>query len=237
MRSNAQFTPQTAATQSGASQSTAPQPTAPMANRDHASVGQMRERVENQARHIETLERCLGAALAKAGLESDTVVLLDRLPPLPEPAVPTTPQHVLPPRARDVATAADWWPAANRVPAPLPPEPGWACYNLSDRVGKVLGISLLGMSDDRVAATVDLIAAQQRKSRDFLPVFLTSSSAFHVFRNHGFVFEYLPPRPQRDLVEPTGDWQDYLADRLAFIARKWGMARVVCFGSQALGTW
>lgn len=210
---------------------------APLPNRSATGVGQLRERVENQARHIETLERCLNTALVKAGLESETVVLRDKLPPLPGPAVPATPRQLLPPRVADVATDPSWWPTASRAPTPLPPEPGWACYNLSDRVGKVLGISLLGMSDDHVVATVELIAAQQRKSRDFLPVFLTSSSAFHVFRAHGFVFEYLPPQRQRDLVEPIGDWQDYLAERLAFIARKWGMTRVICFGSQALGTW
>ncbi len=209
----------------------------PLPNRDQASVGQLRERVENQARHIETLERCLDTALAKAGLESQTVVLHDKLPRLPEPAAPAAPHPVLPPRVHDLATDPSWWPATARTPTPLPPEPGWACYNLNDQVGKVLGISLLGMSDDRLATTVELITAQQRKSRDFLPVFLTSSPGFHVFRAQGFVFEYLPARPHRDLVEPTGDWQDYLADRLAFIARKWGITRVICFGTQALGTW
>lgn len=201
------------------------------------TVGRLRDRVENQARHIETLERCLSAALLRAGLENRTIVLRDQLPRLPITNRHADTHHPLPEPITDPDTDPSWWPSAERRPAPLPAEPGWACFGVGDKVGKVLGISLLGMTDDRVAATVAMIAAQQRKTRDFLPVFLTTSTTFHVFRAHGFVFEYFPARSQRDLISADTSWEDYLGDRLAFVAKKWGITRVICFGAQAIGSW
>ncbi len=200
------------------------------------AVGRLRERVENQARHIETLERCLSAALVRAGLENHTIVLGDQLPRLPITDRADT-HHALPPRIAEPDTDPSWWPSADRHPAPLPVEPGWACFGVGDKVGKVLGISLLGMPDDRVAATVAMISAQQRKTRDFLPVFLTTSTTFHVFRAQGFVFEYFPAASQRHFISADTSWEDYLAERLAFVAKKWGITRVICFGAQAIGSW
>ena len=201
------------------------------------AVGRLRERVENQARHIETLERCLGTALNRAGLENQTIVLRDRLPRLPITENHADSHHPLPDRIADPGTDPSWWPSAERNPAPLPPEPGWGCYGLGDQVSKVLGISLLGMEENRLSATVEMISTQQRKTRDFLPVFLTTSTAFHVFRAQGFVFGYFPATPQRQLIASDAGWEDYLTERLAFVAKKWGIARIICFGPQAIGSW
>jgi hypothetical protein len=65
-------------------------------------------------------------------------------------------------------------------------------YALHGRVDKVVGVSVCGLLRPVLAGIVDSIAAQQARSRDFVPVFLTDSTDFDLFRRHGFVFEYLP---------------------------------------------
>ena len=105
------------------------------------------------------------------------------------------------------------------------------------RIGKVLGISVYGMEREQLARVVELVARQQRKARDFIPVFLTSSMDLELFRAYGFVFEYLPAADAHRVHSSTMSWQDYVARRLELVSRKWNITRVICFGPQAIGTW
>ncbi len=208
-----------------------------------AAVRNLRSRVETQARHIEIIEQRLRQTMDDAGLHSVTVELLPALPrrPItqyqqrvwqkvaPGPLAPPTPQPETP--------DPSWWPRPNATAPTLTPAPGWGCYELTGQAGKVLGISVFGVEQQRLAEILALIADQQRKTRDFTPLFLTSDTAFHLFRRYGFVFEYLPPAARRENVTGQQDWNDYAAQRLELICRKWGIARVICFGSQTIGSW
>ena len=137
----------------------------------------------------------------------------------------------------DLAPDLSWWPHTETAAPALTPAPGWGCFEIANQAGKVLGISVFGIEQKRLAEILALIANQQRKTRDFTPVFLTSNTAFHLFRRYGFVFEYLPPANQREGVAGQQDWNDYAAQRLELICQKWGIARIICFSSQTIGSW
>ncbi len=208
-----------------------------------ADVRSLRQRVESQARHIETIEGRLRQTMADAGLRSETVELL---PALPRRAITEYQQRVWKTVAAEPVARADqppappqtsWWPRHDETAPPLVPAPGWSCYELANTTAKVLGISVFGLTEERLHEVLALIASQQRKTRDFTPVFLTSSTAFHLFRHHGFAFEYLPSADRRQNVTGQQDWHDYAAHRLELICRKWALARIVCFGAQAIGSW
>ncbi|MHA1563958.1 MAG: hypothetical protein ACTSX7_01485 [Alphaproteobacteria bacterium] len=208
-----------------------------------ATVRKLRHHVESQARHIEIIERRLRQTMADAGLQSDTV---ERLPDLPRRPITQFQQRVWNKVAGEPETNpsheaqvpdAGWWPRRDDAGPALTPTPGWNCYELANQTGKVLGISVFGLESQKLSEILALIANQQRKTRDFTPVFLTSSTAFHLFRRYGFVFEYLPPAARRENVAGQQNWHDYAAGRLEFVCRKWGINRIVCFGTQAIGAW
>jgi hypothetical protein len=78
------------------------------------------------------------------------------------------------------------------------------------------------------------VERQQSKKRDFVPVFLTDSCEFDCFRNRGYLFEYLPPVP-RHRMNGRSSWQDYAAERLELLMRKWGFSEIIVFGKDAFG--
>lgn len=219
----------------------------PVSARDR-ETRRLHTQIENQARHIEAVERRLREALGEKGVASKTVEILDAMPRRPtsadvrHPAIPRTGPRELrstqPPAPVPWETAnRPWWPSARAAPPPLQPTPGWGCYTLRGRVGKVLGISVYGMEREQLASVVELVARQQRKARDFIPVFLTSSMDLELFRAHGFVFEYLPGADAHRVHSSSMSWEDYVARRLELVSRKWNITRVICFGPQAIGSW
>ncbi len=208
-----------------------------------ATIRKLRQHVESQARHIEIIEQRLHQTMADAGLQSDTVELIPDMPrrPISEyqqriwHKVTDEPDTLFNHKAQN--PAADWWPRRDDTGPALTPAPGWNCYQLANQTGKVLGISVFGQDPQKLSEILALIANQQAKTRDFTPVFLTSATVFHLFRRYGFVFEYLPPAARRETVTGQQDWHDYAAQRLDLICRKWGINRIICFGSQAIGSW
>lgn len=206
-----------------------------------AAVRSLRNRVETQARHIEIIEQRLHQTMDEAGLHSQTIELLPSLPRHPitqyQQRVWKTVTPNPAPAQQSETPGAAWWPRSDTTAPALTPAPGWGCYEISNQTGKVLGISVFGLEEQRLAEILQLIASQQRKTRDFTPVFLTSSTAFHLFRRYGFVFEYLPAAARREGVAGQQDWHDYAAQRLELICSKWGIVRVICFSSQTIGSW
>jgi hypothetical protein len=81
---------------------------------------------------------------------------------------------------------------------------------------------------------VEFIEQHQSQDRSFVPVFLTDSTAAHVFRSRGFIFEYLPPL-HRVRLRGSKPWADYAAERRRLLARKWGMADIITFGDVTFG--
>ncbi len=204
----------------------------------------LREHVQVRHRQTEIVEQCLREMLAKSGLKSDTIEIIDAIPRLNGGAQP----HPAPADASvdDVAVAApyageavldrSWWPTSNAAPRALVPNPGWACYALRGRVRKVIGISVCGLRRKVIAHIVGMIAAQQRESGDFIPLFLTDSSDFDLFRDHGFVFEYLPGPDKRAKLAGVRSWAAYAAERREFLRRKWDLSQIVVFGPMEFGT-
>lgn len=105
----------------------------------------------------------------------------------------------------------------------LRPFPGHAAISLRDTGFKTIGFDLLGLTAAQTAAFVDLVAERQRKQHNFVPVFLTDCQEFHVFRKHGFVFEYLPPSEDQASTPGGYDWAARIAERKSAFKAKWGV--------------
>lgn len=81
---------------------------------------------------------------------------------------------------------------------------------------------------------VEMLEKKQQHNRDFIPVFLTDSMEFDIFRSRGFAFEYLPS-PGARMVNGTVPWSVYAHKRLQLLMQKWNLARVITFGSDEFG--
>jgi hypothetical protein len=82
-----------------------------------------------------------------------------------------------------------------------------------------------------LGSVVETIVGQQTLLRDFIPVFLTDSVDFEVFRRHGFVWEYFPDAEERARYDGTLSWAAYGAVRRELLRRKWGLDEVVAIGA------
>jgi GR25 family glycosyltransferase involved in LPS biosynthesis len=69
--------------------------------------------------------------------------------------------------------------------------------------------------------------------RGLVPVVITDSDRFELFRGRRIVVEYLPPAEQRAQFAADLDWDLYRLRRLALLRRKWQPARIVAFGPAA----
>lgn len=210
-----------------------------------AELNRLSERVETQARYTDVLERRLRETMKRFGSESVSVEIADPIQPRNDginlrasdaarPALRFDSRRPGPEHAPST-TADHWWPRGDGAARPLVPNAGWQNYGLHGWVDKVIGVSVCNLPRQVVAGIVDSIAAQQARSRDFVPVFLTDSTDFDLFRRHGFVFEYLPDGNRRSCCSGTQDWSDYAAQRRALLEQKWGVAEVVCFGPLEFG--
>ena len=95
--------------------------------------------------------------------------------------------------------------------------------------GVVIGVSLLGLEASRQEQIIAMIARQQLRVRQLLPLFLTDDDDFRSLRREHFVFEYLPPWPGERTGISKETWKRFLLDRLLLIRRKWGVRRFVSF--------
>jgi hypothetical protein len=207
-----------------------------------AELGRLGERFEKQARYIEVIERKLRDMLEGAGVASVTVTLADPLVPLNGGVSLSTeaedgerPYQTFGPVASPPATDGDWWPRPEAALRPLLPNAGWRNYALRGRAAKVVGVSVCGLPPAILESTVAAIAAQQDLLRDFIPLFLTDSADFDVFRRHGFVWEYFPCAAERARYGGATGWAAYAASRRSLLQRKWGLDDVVCIGPAEFG--
>jgi len=191
-----------------------------------SELARLRERIELQHRHIETIERRIREGLKNAGQSTETA---EALPPLSGAGA-----------RRSVVTQKGqrpdptYWPTPTMAERPLVPSPGLANLSIACESLKVLGISVCGFERSPLEYIVDMVDCQLRESRDFAPVFLTDSTETDIFRSRGFIFEYLPP-PERRTLRGTMLWNTYAAERLQLLRRKWNMARIIVFGGRSFG--
>jgi hypothetical protein len=133
----------------------------------------------------------------------------------------------------DIPAGTPWWPLEEPEARPLLPNVGWSLYATAANVTDVIGFSVCGLEPAALAETIELIASVQREKRNFVPLILTDSADFAVFRRHGFTAEYLPSAPPAGV--PLARWREYVAARRAFLMRKWRLPRIVEFGPVAFG--
>jgi glycosyltransferase involved in cell wall biosynthesis len=106
-----------------------------------------------------------------------------------------------------------------RDPLPIYPGHGSASLQIEPhaRIGYIIGEE----KPDRIALLVRSVYLAQRSRRNFSPLFVTASSYFLPFIQHGYVFEYVPEALTRT---SAGDGSEgLLQKRLAFIKAKWGI--------------
>jgi hypothetical protein len=194
------------------------------------AVRKLRERLQKEARERAVLERALQRLGAHAGLTAETVTVDFNLgaPPgltqssrlegdgngQPEPAL------------------SGFWPRAQPPrPTALRPTPGLACYAMKERCEKIVGIWTLGLDQLGLALALRRVAEQQLDENDFVPIFFTDIACFELFREHGFVFEYLPPANQRTRGHLA--WDAYVQERLAQAVRMWGITHLTAYADLA----
>ena len=123
------------------------------------------------------------------------------------------------------------WPTPESVLPTLTAHPGWGNYASMGEDGVVIGISLLGLGRAARQDVIDLVSSQQLRNPQLFPIFITDDDDFRALRAEHFGFEYLPPWPGQDLVPSRERWEDFLAERLALIKKKWGVRRFVSFAT------
>jgi len=127
-----------------------------------------------------------------------------------------------------------YWPLPVRNARPLTPTPGHDNYSLRGKALKVIGVSVCGFTRTDLERIVDMIERHQRQIQNFIPVFLTDTINTDIFRNRGYVFEYLPP-PSRVPLRGARAWHEYASARRRLLAQKWGMTDIITFGTEAFG--
>jgi len=214
-------------------------------------IERLRDMVESQYHHIQLIERRLRLAHERAGLGTQTIQVFAALPasardvpPDDSPDADLQSGGALParldsaaPHRRNKAPLPDpaWWPAERKIERALIPTPGLPCFGIGGRVDKVVGISVCGFQRTELTQVIDMIAAQQARQRDFIPLFLTDSTDFDLFRRYNFVFEYFPAPDRRLNSIGAEEWQSYSTRRRQLLARKWGLSHVITFGPRSFG--
>jgi len=121
--------------------------------------------------------------------------------------------------------SASWFPLFKDGMVPLDPSPGLRSLT-AVRVPIRMGFQLFNLDPDRIEEAVSKIEERQLRERDFIPVFVTDSSDFGVFRSRGYVFEYIPPSVANATTHERTE-NPILKDRLELITAKWDLRDII----------
>ena len=99
---------------------------------------------------------------------------------------------------------------------------------------RVLAVVIFGLAELEIAKLLPVVE-RDCQARSMMPLLLTDSDAFELFRERGMIFEYLPPADDRERFDRQLHWDLYLQRRLALIRQKWQPTRIVAFGEVAVG--
>ena len=96
---------------------------------------------------------------------------------------------------------------------------------------RILAFTVFGLPRERLEKVLDTVERYCRK-RDTVPVILTDSDCFAVFRARNLAFEYLLPPDTRKHFAPNLQWPLYFQRRLTVFRSKWRPAGIVAFGTK-----
>ncbi len=96
---------------------------------------------------------------------------------------------------------------------------------------RTIAAVIVGLEREDLGPIIDMVDAMGARL-NMVPVLITDSDAFELFRGRQAVIEYLPPAEQQQLA-PDLDWDLYRLRRLAMLRRKWNPARIIAFGGAA----
>ena len=97
---------------------------------------------------------------------------------------------------------------------------------------RIIAVTAFGLSPKQLVSAFDTVEAYCRK-RHTVPVFLTDSDRFELFRERRLMFEYLPPQAARERFAPEMQWPLYFQRRLSIFRAKWRPAGIISFGTRA----
>ena len=126
-------------------------------------------------------------------------------------------------RAGAQRTAAPPWPSGPLAPLQAFPK--------QRPQARTIAAVIVGLERAEIAPIVDTVDAMGARL-NMVPVLITDTDAFELFRNREAVAEYLPPAEQQRLA-PELDWDLYRLRRLALLRRKWNPVRIIAFGTSA----
>lgn len=96
-----------------------------------------------------------------------------------------------------------------------------------DRRGRIVLVSLLGLSGAALASAIGVTAAALPPGET--PVFVTDDPDFTPLARHGHLYEYLPSPASRKGY-PASDWEAYFARRIRLVLKKWAPRRIIAAG-------
>jgi hypothetical protein len=202
----------------------APRPAVP------TGVQKLREQLQREFRERQTLEERFRSLAEAAGIRSEAIVLDDAI----SPANGALAAALEPMAEAGTVAPVDpgaFWPRRRSVePSMLHPTPGRACLSIKESGRPVTGIVVLGFSREALEVIVRNIASKQVAEMSFIPVFFTDSLEFEIFREYGFVFEYLPPPNCR--TGGAAPWASYAMARLEHAKAMWGIGQIVVYGGR-----
>jgi hypothetical protein len=97
---------------------------------------------------------------------------------------------------------------------------------------RVVIVLAVGIKADDLPRLLDMMV-EKSKEEDIVPIILTDYDDFVSFREHGLIFEYLPPDKQRQTHAPDLDWKLYELRRLTLLRRKWRPINTIAFGASS----
>lgn len=124
------------------------------------------------------------------------------------------------------------WPTARKPATALWPNVGFGNYALDRSKTKVIGFALFGMNDEDLEDAVKFVEDNQRRTRDFVPLFLTDATTISCFRKRGYSYEYFPRHRLTRTNAPV--LRQYAEARLDLVRRKWGLVGIVTLGDSVL---
>jgi glycosyltransferase involved in cell wall biosynthesis len=179
-------------------------------------LSKLRELIELQARHNAVLRRAV-----------------ERNVDFPESAriapVFSAPHRYGRTRALSATPCIGW---SDESPAPaLRPSPGWENLSLADKPCKVIAYLAFGFERAALERIVEMVSREQRRLQNFVPLFITDSLEFDLFRLRGYVVEHIAAG---DPFNHGPGLMIALRRRMQNLLRKWGVNAVVQFGPRGL---
>lgn len=110
--------------------------------------------------------------------------------------------------------------------------PGRLVDDQDPRSSPVVLFLVLGRDNTALAALVEQVATLEYAQRDFRPLFLTDSTALHLFRRHDYAVEHLPSaRAWGGSDDPTSDeaWLPFVTRRLESIVETYGPSTFIVY--------